>query len=475
MPLKARTIGEVSRERDLMDDRRQKSQMELAFMAKRASETRRSPQGTESFAGKRGTERPAAVEALMEEVVERENLKKALQRVKSNKGSAGVDGMTVEQLPAYLTAHWPYLRRTLLDGTYTPQPVRRVEIPKPDGGVRKLGIPTVRDRFVQQALLQVLQERFDPRFSKHSHGFRPNHSARGAVAEAQGYVAEGYVWVVDIDLEKFFDRVNHDRLMARVAYVIHDPRVLKVLWAFLTAGVLENGLVGAIDEGTPQGGPLSPLLSNIVLDELDRELERRGHRFVRYADDCNVYVRSERAGERVMASIGSFITGKLKLTLNSSKSAVARSETRKFLGFTFWTRSERVLRAISQKALERAKAKIRRLTRRKRGEALETIVAELTVYLRGWRGYYGYCETPSALRNLDSWIRRRLRCLVWKRWKHGKARFRELVRRGVHPVLAAKTAGSAQGPWPLSKSPALSKALPNTYFTSLGLFTLAPR
>jgi len=456
-----------------MSDRRQKNQMELAFMTKPASEACSTSQGTESPAGNRGTERPTATETLMEEVVERENLKKALQRVRSNKGSAGVDGMTVEQLPAHLKTHWPDLRRELLEGTYKPQPVRRVEIPKPDGGMRKLGIPTVRDRFIQQALLQVLQERFDPRFSKHSHGFRPNHSAHEAVAEAQQYVAEGYEWVVDIDLEKFFDRVHHDRLLARVAYVIHDQRVLKLLWGFLAAGVLENGLVGPTDKGTPQGGPLSPLLSNIVLDELDRELEHRRLRFVRYADDCNIYVRSERAGQRVMKSIGSFITRKLKLTVNGSKSAVARPERRKFLGFTFWRREGRVLRAISQKALERAKAKIRGITRRKRGDKLETIVAELTSYLRGWRTYYGFSETPSVLRNLDSWLRRRLRCLIWKRWKHAKRRFRELVQRGVHPVLAAKTAGSVQGPWPLSKSPALSKALPNAYFSSLGLLSLA--
>src|SRR5437867_2370152 len=459
-----------------MSDKRQKNQLVLAFTEEGRSEApKASQEGTESRTAKCETERPASHEQLMEEVCERENCWQAYKRVKANKGSPGIDGMTVGELSGYLKQHWPTIREQLLRGTYEPQPVRRVEIPKPDGGVRKLGIPTVLDRLIQQAVMQVLQRRWDPTFSEHSHGFRPKRSAHQAVAKAQQYIAAGNRWVVDLDLEKFFDRVNHDKLIAAIARRGTDKRVLRLIGAFLKVGVLENGLVSPAEEGTPQGGPLSPLLSNIVLDELDRELERRGHRFVRYADDCNVYVRSERAGERVMASIGSFITGKLKLTLNRSKSAVARPETRKFLGFTFWTQTERVLRAISQKALERAKAKIRRLTRRKRGEALETIVAALTVYLRGWRGYYGYCETPSALRNLDSWIRRRLRCLVWKRWKHGKARFRELVRRGVHPVLAAKTAGSAQGPWPLSKSPALSKALPNTYFTSLGLFTLAPR
>src|ERR1039458_849025 len=287
-----------------MDDKRQKNQLELAFMEEDRGEAPKGlPEGTESSAGKRGTESPAIAEQLMEEVCGRENCKQALKRVKANKGSAGVDGMTVQQLPEYLKQHWPVIREQLLSGTYEPQPVRRVEIPKPDGGVRKLGIPTVLDRFIQQAVMQVLQGRWDRTFSDHSYGFRPGRSAHQAVAQAQQYIAGGYRWVVDLDLEKFFDRVNHDKLMGRIANRIEDKRLLKLIRAFLKAGVMENGLVNPSVEGTPQGGPLSPLLSNLVLDELDRELERRGHRFVRYADDCNIYVRSERAGQRVMKSV----------------------------------------------------------------------------------------------------------------------------------------------------------------------------
>ncbi|RPJ83947.1 MAG: group II intron reverse transcriptase/maturase, partial [Acidobacteria bacterium] len=276
----------------------------------------------------------------MEEVCERGNCKQALKRVKANKGSAGVDGMTVQQLPEYLKQHWPAVREQLLSGTYVPQPVRRVEIPKPDGGVRKLGIPTVLDRFIQQAVMQVLQGRWDRTFSDHSYGFRPGRSAHQAVVQAQQYIAEGYRWCVDLDLEKFFDRVSHDKLMARIETRVSDRRLLKLIRAFLKAGVMERGLVSPVDEGTPQGGPLSPLLSNIVLDEFDRELERRGLRFARYADDCNVYVRSRRAGERVMASVTRFITTKLKLKVNEQKSAVARPWERKFLGFSFTANGE---------------------------------------------------------------------------------------------------------------------------------------
>jgi RNA-directed DNA polymerase len=466
--------GVASRTRDLKNGERQKNQMELAFAAGPKGETRKQAgKGTEPFAAKRETESPTSAERLMEEVVERENLKKALRRVKSNKGSAGVDGMTVEQLPAYLTAHWSELRTQLLGGTYKPQPVKRVDIPKPEGGKRKLGIPTVLDRFVQQAVMQVLQRQFEPTFSEHSHGFRPNHSAHQAVSEAQQYVAEGYEWVVDIDLEKFFDRVNHDRLMTTLARSIRDKRVLKLIRAFLNAGVMENGLVSATTEGTPQGGPLSPLLSNIVLDELDRELEKRGHRFVRYADDCNVYVRTERAAQRVMTSVSTFIARKLKLKVNDAKSAVGKPRERKFLGFTLVKHKERIKRAIAPLALRRLKAKIRVLTRRTRGGNLEQIVAELTVYLRGWKGYFGFCETRSVLPDLDSWIRRRLRSLIWKRWKRGTVRFGEMVKRGVSRKVAAQMAGSAHGPWHLSRSQALSVALPNAYFESLGLLTLA--
>jgi RNA-directed DNA polymerase len=308
-----------------MNDKRQKNQLELAFPAEgRGEAPSAAGKGTESFVAKRGIESPAQDERLMEEVCETENLKRAYQRVKANRGSAGADGMTVRQLRDYLIEHWPAIREQMLSGTYVPQPVRRVEIPKPEGGMRKLGIPTALDRLVQQAVLQVLQRKWDRTFSTHSHGFRPGRSTWGAVTEAQKYQAEGYRWVVDMDLEKFFDRVNHDRLMSAIARRVSDTRVLKLIRAFLNAGVMEKGLVSPSDEGTPQGGPLSPLLSNLVLDELDRELERRNLRFVRYADDCNIYVRSQRAGQRVMESVTRFIGRKLKLQVNSEKSAVAR-------------------------------------------------------------------------------------------------------------------------------------------------------
>src|ERR671926_84713 len=319
-----------------MGDTRQKDQMELALIEEDRSEAPKGfKEGTESLTAKCRAENPALGEQVMEEGCERENCKQALARVKANKGSAGVDGMTVQQLPEYLKQHWPAIREQLLSGTYKPQPVKRVEIPKPDGGVRKLGIPTVLDRFIQQAVMQVLQRRWDRTFSEHSYGFRPGRSAHQAVEAAQQYIADGYRWVVDLDLEKFFDRVSHDRLMAKIAERVSDKRMLKLIRAFLTAGVMEGGLVSPVDEGTPQGGPLSPLLSNIVRDEFDRELERRGLRFARYADDSNIYVRSRRAGERLMESITRFITTKLKLKVNQQKSAVARPWERKFLGFSF--------------------------------------------------------------------------------------------------------------------------------------------
>ena len=417
-------------------------------------------------------ERPANTDRLMEEVVERANLKAALHRVKANKGSPGIDGMTVQQLPGYLVEHWPALRDQLLKGTYQPQPVKRVEIEKPGGGIRQLGIPTVLDRFLQQAVLQVLQRDWDRTFSPHSYGFRPHRSAHQAVAQAQQYVAEGYSWVVDLDLEKFFDRVNHDKLMGQGAKRITDKRVLRLLRAVLTAGVLEQGLVSPTAEGTPQGGPLSPLLSNLVLDTLDRELERRGHRFVRYADDCNIYVRSQRAGQRVMASITRFITSRLKLKVNSAKSAVARPGERTFLGFSC-TRPPAPRRRLAPSTVLRLKGKVRGLTRRTRGVSLETMVQQLSIYLRGWRGYFGFCQTPSVLTHLDEWIRRRLRSAVWKQWKQGPTRFTELRRRGVERVLAATTAGSAHGPWRLSHSRAMHLVLPKAFFATLGLPELA--
>jgi RNA-directed DNA polymerase len=458
-----------------MSDRRQKSQLELAFDGEYRGETPNgSGEGTESLTVKRKAESPAMGEQWMEEVCERENCRQALARVRANKGSAGVDGMTVHELPEFLKQHWPAIREQLLSGSYKPQPVKRVEIPKPDGGVRQLGIPTVLDRFIQQAVAQVLQRRWDGTFSEHSYGFRPRRSAHQAVEQAQQYVAAGYRWVVDLDLEKFFDRVNHDRLTAKIAERVGDKRLLKLIRAFLRAGVMEGGLVSPVDEGTPQGGPLSPLLSNIVLDEFDRELEHRGLRFARYADDCNIYVRSRRAGERVMKSMTRFITAKLRLKVNEQKSAVARPWERKFLGFSF-TVNRAPKRRIAPKAVDRFKGRIRELTSRTRGVSMERMAEELSRYLRGWIGYFGKCETPSVLEGLEEWFRRRLRSAMWKQWKRGSVRFAELRKRGVGRDLAAQTAGSAHGPWRLAESPALHFALPNAYFDSLGIPRLAVR
>src|SRR6266853_557932 len=379
-----------------MSDKRQKNQLQmlLAFTDEGRSEAPKARrEGTESLTAKRGYESSALPEPVMEEVCGRENCLRALRRVKANQGSPGIDGMRVGQLPGYLKQHWPALREQLLSGSYQPQAVRRVEIAKPDGGVRKLGIPTVLDRFIQQAVMQVLQGRWDPTFSEHSHGFRPQRSTHQAVAKAQQYIAEGNRWVVDLDLEKFFDRVNHDKLMAAIARRVSDRRMLKLTRAFLESGVMENGLVSSVEEGTPQGGPLSPLLSNLVLDELDRELECRQHRFVRYADDCNIYVASERAGKRVLRSVTGFLTRRLKLKVNEAKSAVARPQERKFLGFSF-SNNQEPKRRISPKALLRCKRRVRELTRRTRGISLEQMTKELASYLRGWRSYFGYSQTP---------------------------------------------------------------------------------
>jgi len=408
----------------------------------------------------------------MEAVVERENLKQALAQVKRNKGAAGIDGMSVDNLPAYLKEHWPAIRTQLLEGTYKPQPVRRVEIPKASGGMRPLGIPTVLDRLIQQAVMQVLQVEWDGTFSETSFGFRPGRSAHQAVERAQAHIASGHAVVVDTDLEKFFDRVNHDILMGLIAKRVADKRILKLIRAFLNAGVMEGGLVSPTEEGTPQGGPLSPLLSNLMLDVLDKELEKRGHRFVRYADDCNIYVRSQRAGERVMAGIEQFLAKRLKLKVNRAKSAVAKPSVRKFLGFSF-TGGEQPRRRIAPQAIARFKSRVRELTRRTRGVSLPQIVKELCTYLTGWRGYFGFCQTPSVLRALDEWTRRRLRAIAWKQWKRGRTRFAELRRRGVGRDLAAQTAGSPHGPWRLANSPALTIALPNGFFGSLGLASVA--
>ena len=375
--------------------------------------------------------------------------------------------MTIDETWDYLKEHWSTIREQLLEGTYRPQPVKRVNIPKPDGGVRKLGVPCVIDRLIQQGLLQVLQKQWDPTFSEHSYGFRPGRSAHQAVAQAQRYIAAGYNYVVDIDLEKFFDRVNHDLLMARVAVRVSDKRVLKLIRAFLNAGVMEDGLVNPIDEGTPQGGPLSPLLSNLVLDDFDKELTRRGHRFCRYADDCNIYVCSHRAGERVMTSICRFLTSRLLLKVNESKSAVARPEERKFLGFSIANDGSE--RRIAPKAIDRFKTRTKELTRRTGGVSMPELIEKLAPYLIGWRGYFGFCQTPKVLSNLDAWIRRRLRMYLWRQWKNGPNRFKELSQRGVPKFNAAVAAGSPTGFWRMSGHPAVQQALRNHYFDSIGL------
>ncbi len=426
----------------------------------------------EASVGTSGEEAPVGDGGLMERVVERSNLLAALRRVRSNGGSPGVDGMTVEALPDYLRRKWPQIREQLLVGTYRPQPVRRVKIPKPGGGVRKLGIPTVLDRFIQQALLQVLQQDWDKTFSEQSYGFRPGRSAWQAVAQAQRYLNAGYSWVVDLDLEQFFDRVNHDQLMSRVRKRVSDRRGLRLIDRYLKAGALTSEGWEGTPEGTPQGGPISPLLANLLLDGLDKELESRGHRFVRYADDCNIYVRSVRAGERVMANVTRYLGRRLKLSVNQAKSAVDRPWRRTFLGFSFtWRQPNRL--TVSQKALKRFKDEIRRLAQRTRGVSLQVVVRDLREYLVGWHGYFGLAEARSVFKELDSWVRRRLRCYLWKQW--GRRGYRELLQRGVSRDLAWNTCKSAHGPWRLSRSPALAFALPGGYFDQLGVPRLYQR
>jgi len=413
-------------------------------------------------------ESPAPTANLMEAICDPENIEAALRAVVRNKGAPGVDGITVRQLPDILKARWPEIEHHLLQGRYQPQPVRRVMIPKPwGGGERALGIPTVIDRVIPQAVLQPL---WDPTFSEHSYGFRPGRSAQQAVAQAQAYVIEGYQFVVDIDLAKFFDRVNHDKLMARVAARIQDRRVLRLIRSYLTAGVLNNGLFEASREGAPQGGPLSPLLSNLVLDELERELERRGHRFVRYADDCNIYVRSEKAGRRVMTSLTRFIEGRLKLQINAQKSAVARPWQRSFLGFTV-TDEPQPRRRIADQAVTRFKDRVRVLTRRHRGVSLDRMIADLNPLLRGWAGYFGFSQLHE-LASLDGGIRRRLRCVIWVQWKTRGRRYKELRRLKVSEKVASAAIFSPKGPWRLSSAGALHRAFTNKRFKGLGLLSM---
>jgi len=425
-------------------------------------------------------------QSVWEAVFERMNMQTALKRVESNKGAAGVDGMEVDELRDYLKEHWLEVQEALERGTYRPSPVRRVEIPKPDGGVRQLGIPTGLDRLLQQAIAQVLTPMFEVVFSPHSYGFRPGRSAHQTVQQAQAYIVEGYEWVVDIDIEKFFDRVNHDMLtlaphcvrcsagVARVARVVKDKRVLKLIRAYLNSGVMVNGVVMETEEGTPQGGPLSPLLSNIMLDDLDKELEQRGHKFVRYADDCNIYVKTPRAGERVLEGVKQFLEKKLKLKVNPKKSKVQKATQAKFLGFSFWKRKREVYIRIANRTKERFMEKMRNLTRRTRSGKLEDILWEVNQYTRGWMAYFRLATTPSVYQELDEWTRRRLRQLLWKRWKRGTTRYRELVRLGV-PNERAALGAIGTSPWRMAHSPVVHEALSNAFWGSSGLVGLLPR
>lgn len=426
------------------------------------------PRSVRSERASERRESPGQKDRLMEQVAAPANLNAAWRRVRENGGAPGVDGITIEAFTEHLRARAGTLRGQLLDGSYRPSALRRVRIPKPDGGERQPGIPTVQDRLVQQALLQVLQPLPDPTFEAHSYGFRPGRSAHQAVAAAQAYIREGYDWVVDLDMEAFFDHVNHDRLMSRLGERIADKRLRWIIRRFLQAGVMEHGVCRPSREGTPQGGPLSPLLANLVLDELDRELKSRGLRFVRYADECNVYVRSERACIRAFENLTAFIEGVLKLKVNRAKSAVARPWERKFLGFSFIGKKAAARRRIAPKALAKAKERIRALTR-KSHRSFKAVMVQLRRYLVGWLGYYRFCETPSVLQNLEKWTRRRLRCLIWQQWKRGAVRRRERVRRGLRPEAAAHAAGARAGAWRMSRSPWLDHAFPRKWFLMHGL------
>jgi RNA-directed DNA polymerase len=411
---------------------------------------------------------------LMEMILSRENLIEALKRVEKNKGSHGIDGMSVKSLRRHLYENWDTLCDSLRKGTYQPNPVRRVEIPKPNGGVRLLGIPTVIDRFIQQAIAQVLTPLFDPTFSEHSYGFRPNRRGHDAVRKARGYISEGYRWVIDMDLEKFFDKVNHDKLMGILANRIQDLLVLKLIRKYLQAGIMINGVVYDAEEGTPQGGPLSPLLSNILLDKLDKELERRGHKFVRYADDCNIYMKSKKAGERVMNSITCFIEQKLKLKVNRGKSAVDRPWKRKFLGFSFTVNKKPKIR-IANESIKRLKAKVRNLTSRSKPIHMEVRIEKLNQYLTGWCGYFALADTPSKFKEFDEWMRRRLRMIEWKQWKNPKTRVRKLKSLGVPDHKAYEWGNSRKKFWRIASSPILHKTLDNSYWSNRGLKSLYQR
>ena len=428
------------------------------------------PQQLEMFVASQFAESLGGSLRLMERIIERRNMYRALSRVRANKGAPGVDDITVNQLGGYLKRHWPKIREDLLNSTYKPFPVKRKEIPKPDGGVRLLGIPTVLDRLIQQAIAQILQQIWDPTFSDSSYGFRPGRSAHDAVLRAKSYLLSGYKHIVDMDLSKFFDRVNHDRLMSRLATRIKDKRVLKLIRKYLTAGIMIEGLVSPSCEGTPQGGPLSPLLSNIVLDELDKELEKRGLHFVRYADDFVIYLKSKKAAERVMKSITNFITGKLKLKVNEEKSAVSHPWLRKFLGFTFISMCGQTKIRIHKKTINRFKKRVRELTDRNCGKSMAQIIYKLNLYLKGWWNYYSLSEARYIFKSLNGWIIRRLRCLLWKQWKNPRTKIRNLLKHGISHWHAVLCGNARKKHWRMSRVKWVIIALPNKYFLDLGLF-----
>jgi group II intron reverse transcriptase/maturase len=425
----------------------------------------------ERAAGSSGQPESIQPNALLAQVLARDNLQRALKQVRRNKGAPGIDGMTVDELPQFLKHHWLEIRAQLEVGSYRPQPVKRVDIAKPDGKTRSLGIPTVLDRFIEQALAQVISAQWEPHFHERSYGFRPQHSAHQAVRQVQADIGAGYEWVVDMDLQAFFDRVNHDRLMARLKSRCPDAGLLRLVNRFLKAGVSVAGDIQPTRMGVPQGGPLSPVLANVVLDELDWELQRRGHRFVRYADDCNILVKSQTAAERVMASVTRYVSERLRLTVNPLKSAVDRPSNRKFLGFTVTRKDSRL--KVADKAIDKLKDRVRKMTRRTRGISIGNLVAELKETLLGWKAYFGIAEVVSPLREIDKWVRRKLRCYLWKQW--GRSGYRQLRQRGVNRRDAWNMAKSAHGPWRLSNTPALSAALPSRYFRTLGLPSLVPR
>jgi group II intron reverse transcriptase/maturase len=454
--------------------RHQKSVEQTELPLEAQGEAPRTERSGEAMSATHEAERSGLEHSLMERVLEGGNLRRALERVRQNKGSPGVDGLTVDELPGYLKRHWPTVREQLLTVQYQPMPVKRVEIPKPGGGVRLLGIPTVLDRFIQQAVLQVLQSLIDPSFSESSYGFRPGRSAHQAVCQAQRYVQSGRRWVVDVDLAQFFDRVNHDILMGLVAKRIADVRLLILIRRYLEAGMMATGVVVERHDGTPQGGPLSPLLANVLLDVVDRELERRDHRFVRYADDCNVYVRSKRAAERVMEGlIGLY--AELKLEINPSKSAVALARERSFLGYSFWLAPGRIVkRRVAPEALAKMKERVRAITARNGGHSLAVVCRELRSYLVGWKAYFRLADTPNVFHGVDQWLHRRLRMLMLKQWKRGRTVYRELHRRGVTGVAVGMAARYARSWWHVAAHKALQIALPGRYFSSLGVPRLGP-